>query len=420
MSRRVNPQGYNYNKEPINTNPFWEHEIDTYLITAEAEVDDTIGTPSVTVETEQTDDSFDMNFKFTGLKGEQGNQGPKGDTGERGPQGIQGPKGDTGETGPQGPKGDTGETGPQGPKGDTGATGATGPQGPKGDTGETGAQGPQGIQGETGPQGPQGIQGETGPQGPQGIQGETGPAGATGATGPQGPTGATGATPNITANASVDANVGTPSVNVTKTGTAENPTLNFEFHNLKGEPGSGGGGGGFDFIKLSDIIDGTEAGGFKAGDMLFIKSNNNPLSSPQLALWWYDYYFSDGHFNRNGGTTFKISQTRDLQLITTQDQTSVSNHLYIDAFQDSGEYSDNVRIMGYYSFNALAHTASFDTLDKKWVFHNGTPATYPGAAAPTVLRCYEIDPISESYSMASGNLSACPFIDAMYVMRPKS
>ena len=58
---------------------------------------------------------------FNSLKGEKGDQGPKGDTGETGPQG---PKGDKGETGAQGPKG---ETGAQGPKGDTGATGPQGP-----------------------------------------------------------------------------------------------------------------------------------------------------------------------------------------------------------------------------------------------------------------------------------------------------
>ena len=47
--------------------------------------------------------------------------------------------------------------------------------------------------------------------------------------------GDTGATPNVSASASVDANIGTPSVEVTKTGTTENPNFNFSFHNLKGE-----------------------------------------------------------------------------------------------------------------------------------------------------------------------------------------
>lgn len=56
---------------------------------------------------------------------------------------------------------------------------------------------------------------------------------------PRGQTGNTGATPNITATASVDANVGTPSVTVTQSGTAEAPTISFAFSNLKGADGTG-------------------------------------------------------------------------------------------------------------------------------------------------------------------------------------
>ena len=173
MSQPLNPQGYNYGKDPVNTNPFWgggEGEI--ISIEAEAHVDGTTGTPSVEVENKGTSLNPVFDFQFSGLKGETGAKGDTGETGAQGPAGPQGPKGDTGETG---------AAGPQGPKGDTGATG---PQGPKGDTGERGPQGIQGIQGETGPagptgpQGPQGIQGETGPQGPQGPKGDTGDPGA--------------------------------------------------------------------------------------------------------------------------------------------------------------------------------------------------------------------------------------------------
>ena len=55
-----------------------------------------------------------------------------------------------------------------------------------------------------------------------------------GQQGNKGDTGETGATPDITMTASVDDGYGTPSVEVSKTGTAEAPTFNIALHNLKG------------------------------------------------------------------------------------------------------------------------------------------------------------------------------------------
>lgn len=55
-----------------------------------------------------------------------------------------------------------------------------------------------------------------------------------------GPQGETGVTPAITAKATVDANIGTPSVTVTKSGTAESPIFTFAFKNLKGATGEKG------------------------------------------------------------------------------------------------------------------------------------------------------------------------------------
>lgn len=92
----------------------------------------------------------------------------------------------------------------------------------------------QNLKGETGAQGIQGIQGLPGSQG---IPGERGPRGFTGNTGETGPQGEPGESPVVSASATIDSSVGTPSVSVTKTGPQLQPNFTFAFHNLKGEPG---------------------------------------------------------------------------------------------------------------------------------------------------------------------------------------
>lgn len=79
-----------------------------------------------------------------------------------------------------------------------------------------------------------GLKGERGEPGQAGAKGEKGDTGATGATG------ATGVTPDITISATVDETTGTPAVDVTKSGTAENPVFGLAFSGLKGGGGSGG------------------------------------------------------------------------------------------------------------------------------------------------------------------------------------
>lgn len=225
-----------------------------------------------------------------------GPQGPKGDTGSQGIQGPTGLKGDTGlsatiEIGvvdtidsnssaevtnsgtpnnaifnfkiPKGNEGPQGERGLQGfyfipnvdingniswtNNGDLNNPDTINIKGPKGDKGDKGDQGIVGPEGPVGPQGPQGNDGIQGPKGDpftyedftaeqleglRGPQGESGPQGPIGNTGPQGESAIISEV-----NATVDNNVGIPSVTVDLGGTELNRTFTFNFKNIKGEQG---------------------------------------------------------------------------------------------------------------------------------------------------------------------------------------
>lgn len=137
----------------------------------------------------------------------------------------------------------------KGAKGDTGATGATGPQGEQGIQGIQGIQGDKGDKGDTGTAATVTVGNVTSDADASVTNSGTQyaavfdfvlPKGDKGDTGQTGQTGATGATPQISMSASVDNNVGTPSVVVTKTGTDEQPAFNLAFSNIKGIQGETG------------------------------------------------------------------------------------------------------------------------------------------------------------------------------------
>ena len=143
----ISPQGYKLGEAPESKNPFWGEGEDSDLnrIYATASVDDSIGTPGVSVAKTVSGSDITFDFAFHNLKGERGPQGPIGATGATGPAGPAGADGAPGATGPVGPQG------PEGPKGATGATGPAGPQGPEGPQGLVGETGPKGDTGQAGP-----------------------------------------------------------------------------------------------------------------------------------------------------------------------------------------------------------------------------------------------------------------------------
>lgn len=75
--------------------------------TPTASIDNSVGIPQVLISSSGPNTAKVFDFRFSGLKGEQGQIGPQGEKGDPGEQGAQGPKGDTG---PQGESGIDGKT----------------------------------------------------------------------------------------------------------------------------------------------------------------------------------------------------------------------------------------------------------------------------------------------------------------------
>ena len=123
-----------------------------------ATVDNTSGTPGVTVRTSGPDTAKVFAFSFTGLKGADGANGQDGATGEQGPAGTPGENGGY-YTPAVDADGNLTWTGSKSDMPAPAGANIRGPQGPQGEPGAEGAQGPAGADGAPGAQGPQGEAG---------------------------------------------------------------------------------------------------------------------------------------------------------------------------------------------------------------------------------------------------------------------
>ena len=97
---------------------------------------------------------------------------------------------------------------------------------------------------------------------------------------PQGIQGEVGETPDVSAVAEVSNTVGTPSVEVEKSGTKENTVFNFKFSNIKGQKGDPGVGN----ANLSNTPGTSDTDGYTKNAVNGIVQNPNLLINPNFAI----------------------------------------------------------------------------------------------------------------------------------------
>ena len=194
----ISPQGYKLGEAPESKNPFWGEGEDSNVnkIYATATVDDGTGVPSVSTTKTVSGNDITFGFDFHNLKGK---------------------KGDTGFS----PSARVEQT-------ETGATiTVTDKSGTTTATVDNGTPGKNGFSPSARVE-----QTDTGA-----TITVTDKSGTTTATVKNGTNGEHGVTPSVTATATVDNTTGTPSVNVTKSGTDEAPAFEFAFTGIKGADG---------------------------------------------------------------------------------------------------------------------------------------------------------------------------------------
>lgn len=123
-----------------------------------------------------------------------------------------------------------------------------------------------------------------------------------GIKGYKGDKGDTGDTPDISATASVNSSSGTPSVNVTKSGTVDNPIINFAFQNLKGDKGDKGDKGEDGTIGTTPVISATASVDSNVGTPSVTVTKSGDIHTPN-----FDFAFEN--IKGQTGATPNVSAT---------------------------------------------------------------------------------------------------------------
>lgn len=223
-------------------------------ISANAVISGTTGTPTVNVTKAGTLENPLFSFEFQNIKGE---QGEKGDTGDRGSDGVDGRNGRDGIT-----PDITMEVSVDDTSGTPSATVTK-----RGD-----------------------------------LASPVYNVAFSGIKGYKGDKGDTGDTPDISATASVNSSSGTPSVNVTKSGTVDNPIINFAFQNLKGDKGDKGDKGEDGTIGTTPVISATASVDSNVGTPSVTVTKSGDIHTPN-----FDFAFEN--IKGQTGATPNVSAT---------------------------------------------------------------------------------------------------------------